>query len=166
MYGRTLSPTILESDLKVVLGTDSALTAQVDLIDELDVARRTHQVSDEELFEMVTVRAAGVLRLTEGEGTVREGGVADLIVVEDRGQTPAEAVAQMRPEMVIVRGKARLISTRLLDRSSALSTAGWHSIGLEGRGSWLTDVNLPSLHQETIGALGPEYRLAGKRVLL
>jgi hypothetical protein len=138
----------------------------VDLIDELEVAQRTHQVSDEDLFEMVTVRAASVLRLTEGEGTVREGGVADLIVVEDRGQTPAEAVARLRPELVIVRGRVRLISPRLLDRASAVCTGAWHSVDLEVRGRWLTDVNLPSLHQETIGALGPEYRLAGKRVSL
>jgi cytosine/adenosine deaminase-related metal-dependent hydrolase len=166
VYGRTLCADAFQSDLRIALGTDSALTAQVDLIDELGVAQRTHQLSVENLFEMVTVHSACVLRLMDGEGTIREGGVADLIVVEDRGQTPAEAVQQMRVEMVLVRGRVRLVSPRLLDRASAFCTGSWHSIDVEGRGKWFTSVDLPSLHQETVQALGPAYRLAGKRVLL
>jgi cytosine/adenosine deaminase-related metal-dependent hydrolase len=157
-YGQTLCASALQSDLSVILGTDSALTAQVDLIDELEVARRTHQIAAEDLFEMVTTRSARVLRLKDGEGTIREGGVADLVIVEDQGQSPAEALQGMHPEMVMVRGNFRLVSPRFLD------TKKWHAINLEGRGNWFTDVNLPSLHEETGRALGPEYRLAGRRV--
>ena len=157
-YGQTLCASALQSDLNVILGTDSALTAQVDLIDELEVARRTHPLSADDLFEMVTTRSARVLRLSDGEGTIREGGVADLVIVEDHGQSPAEALQQMRPEMVMVRGKIRLVSPRFLD------TKEWHAINVEGRGNWFTDVNLPALHEETVRALGPEYRLAGRRV--
>ena len=157
-YGQTLCASALQSDLKVILGTDSALTAPVDLIDELEVARRTHPLTAEDLFEMVTSRSARVLRLSNGEGTIREGGVADLVVVEDHGQSPAEALQGMRPEMVMVRGKVRLASPRFLNASD------WHAINIEGRGNWFTDVNLPSLHEETVCALGPEYRLAGRRV--
>ena len=157
-YGQTLCASALQSDLNVILGTDSALTAQVDLIDELEVARRTHPLTTEDLFEMVTTRSAHVLRLHDGEGTIREGGVADLVIVEDHGQSPAEALQRMRPEMVIVGGKVRLVSPRFLD------TREWHSVNVEGRGNWFTDVNLPCLHEETIRALGPEYRLAGRRV--
>ena len=39
---------------------------------------------------------------------------ADLVVVEDHGQSPAEALQQMRPEMVMVRGKVRLVSARFV----------------------------------------------------
>ncbi len=165
-YGQTISAAVLRSDLKVVLGTDSALTAQVDLIDEIEVARQTHRVAAADLFEMVTSRSACVLRLPDGEGTIREGGVADLVIVEDRGQTPAEALQQMRPEMVIVRGNVRLTSARLLERTPKLDTRDWHAIHVEGRGKWFTNVELPSLHHETVRFLGPEYRLAGRRVSL
>jgi len=157
-YGQTLSASTLRSDLNVILGTDSALTAQVDLIDELEVAQRTHPLTVDDLFEMVTTRSARVLRLNDGEGTIREGGVADLVVVADHDQSPAEALQRMRPEMVIVRGKVRLVSP------SFLNTTEWHPINVEGRGNWFTDVNLPSLHDETLRVLGPEYRLAGRRV--
>lgn len=163
-YGKTLCASALQSDLSVVLGTDSALTAQVDLIDEIEVARRTDQLTAENLFEMVTTRSARVLRLNDGEGTIREGGVADLVVVEDRGQSPAEALQRMQPEMVMVRGKVRLVSPRLLERTSVFDASGWHAVNVEGRGKWFTDVNLPSLHEETVRVLGPEYRLAGRRI--
>jgi len=157
-YGQTLCASALQSDLNVILGTDSALTAQVDLIDELEVARRTHPFTVDDLFEMVTTRSARVLRLNDGEGTIREGGVADLVIVEDHGQTPAEALRQMRPEMVMVGGKVRLVSACFVDAGD------WHTVNVEGRGNWFTDVNLPSLHEETVRVLGPEYRLAGRRI--
>jgi cytosine/adenosine deaminase-related metal-dependent hydrolase len=157
-YGQTLCASALQSDLNVILGTDSALTAQVDLIDELEVARRTHPLSAEDLFEMVTTRSARVLRLNDGEGTIRDGGVADLVIVEDHGQSPAEVLQRMRPEMVMVRGKVRLVSARFVESGK------WHPVNLEGRGNWFTDVNLPALQEETVRALGPEYRLAGRRI--
>jgi cytosine/adenosine deaminase-related metal-dependent hydrolase len=157
-YGQTLCASAFQSDLNVILGTDSALTAQVDLIDELEVARRTHPLTAEDLFEMVTTRSARVLRLSDGEGTIREGGVADLVIVEDHGQSPAEALLRMRPEMVMVRGKVRLVSPRFVDADD------WHAVNVEERGKWFTDVDLPSLHEEAVRALGPEYRLAGRRI--
>ena len=165
-YGQTLCQPTLQSDFNIVLGTDSALTAQVDLIDELAVARQMHALSAENLFEMVTTRSARVLRLRDGEGTIREGGVADLVVVEDHGQSAAQALQQMRPEMVMVRGKVRLVSPRLLDRTFALDAGEWHPVNVEGRGRWFTNVNLASLHEQTVRVLGPEYRLAGRRISL
>ena len=158
IYGQTLGASALQSDLSVILGTDSALTAQVDLIDELEVAQRTHLLTTDDLFEMVTTQSARVLRLNDGEGTIREGGVADVVVVEDHGQSPAEALQRMRPEIVMIRGKVRLVSPRFVDADD------WHPVNVEGRGNWFTDVNLLSLHEETIRVLGPDYRLAGRRI--
>ena len=163
-YGRTVAADALNSGLRIALGTDSALTAQVDLIDEIAVARRTHQLAIEELFEMVTRRSACILRLTDGEGTIREGGAADLLIVEDRGQTPAEALHELYPEMVMVRGNIRLVSPRLRGAVQDPDDSRWNPISIEGKGQWFTDVNVPALHAETIGVLGTGYRLAGRRV--
>jgi cytosine/adenosine deaminase-related metal-dependent hydrolase len=163
-YGLTLCASAFQSNLNVILGTDSALTAQVDLMDEIQVAQRTHQLTAEDLFEMVTTRSARVFRLNEGEGTIRQGGVADLVVVKDHGLSPADTLRQTRPEMVMVRGKVRLVSSRLRGRFSSLDDGEWHAMKVEGRGNWFTDLDLPSLHEETVHALGPEYRLAGRRI--
>ncbi len=164
VYGRTVAPSVLVSGVKIALGTDSAMTAQADLIDEIGVARRTSGLNSAEIYEMVTTRAARLLRLRDGRGEIREGGVADLIAVPDRGQAPADALAEMAPQLVIVSGRIRLIEPQLLDRISRIDCPPPQSIRLEGRGHWLTDVDLPSLHKETERALGAEYRLAGKRI--
>lgn len=164
VYGRTLPPSLLASGVNIAVGSDSAMTAQADLIDEIGVARRESGLNSAELYEMVTTRAANLLRLRDGQGKIREDSVADLIAAPDRGQTPADALAEMTLQLVIVRGKIRLIAPQLLDRMSGVNCPPLHSIRLEGRGCWFTDVEAPSLHEETKRALGPDYRLAGKRV--
>jgi len=65
--------------------------------------------------------------------------------------------------MVMVRGKVRLVSPRLLDRTSTLDAEDWHPVHVEGRGKWFTNVNLPSLHEHSIRVLGPESLLRLKR---
>jgi hypothetical protein len=101
---------------------------------------------------MVTQNAARILRT---------GAAADLVAVEDRGQTPAEALLNLHPELVVVAGHLHLISEQLAMR---LKTADFHWIHLEGRGSWLTPFNVPEFLQSAQNALGPEIRLAGRRV--
>ncbi len=171
IYGRTLSASALHSGLNIGLGTDSAMTAQTDLIDEIAMARRVSDLGRAGVYEMVTTRPARLLRLRDGQGEIGENGVADLVAVRDRGQTPAEALEAMTPEMVIVGGVIRLISPPLrervnLDHPIKPHRSASHSVALEGRGRWFTSVDVPALHQETLRVLGPEYRLAGKRVSL
>jgi cytosine/adenosine deaminase-related metal-dependent hydrolase len=165
-YGHTVAADVLRSGLRVALGTDSALTAHVDLIDEIAIAERTHELSWQELFEMVTRRSACVLRLTDGQGTIRDGGAADLVVVEDQSQSPAKALRQLRPEMVIVRGKIRLVSPRLREAISDLDDNRWNPISVQGKSHWYTNVDVPALDEKTVSVLGTGYRLAGRRISL
>ncbi len=61
MLGRTVSRTVLRSGIPMALATDSALSAPVDLLDELAVARK--YLPAERLYEMVTSEPARILRL-------------------------------------------------------------------------------------------------------
>jgi len=70
--GKTLSPEAFGSGVTIALGTDSALTAQGDLIDHLKCAGR-------ETWPLVTINAARILNLSAGQGTIRERGVADVV---------------------------------------------------------------------------------------
>ena len=164
IYGRTLDAPKLHSGLNVAIGTDSAITAQGDLIDEMEAARRTAGLSIECLYEMVTSRPAQILRLTGGEGSIRDGGVADILAIADVGQHPAQALAALRPEMVMCNGEIRLVSPGLLKRIPIHEQRGFHPVTIESRGCWLTDVDVQNLHKETAATLGSGYRLAGKRV--
>jgi cytosine/adenosine deaminase-related metal-dependent hydrolase len=64
----------------IALGTDSRITGSRDLLDELRAAREAAPVSDEELFAMVTSKAAALLHQPR-IGRISVGGVADLVVL-------------------------------------------------------------------------------------
>jgi cytosine/adenosine deaminase-related metal-dependent hydrolase len=64
----------------VALGTDSRVTGSRDLLDELRVARSAADVSAAELYSMVTLRAAALLRQARA-GRIAVGVPADIVVV-------------------------------------------------------------------------------------
>jgi cytosine/adenosine deaminase-related metal-dependent hydrolase len=162
--GRTLSADLLTSGIHVVLGTDSALTGAGDLIDEIQVARCAGPINCQELYRMVTTEAARVLRLGQGQGQIREHGVADFVAVVDRGQAPAEALMELRPELVVIDGRVQLISAELARRITPSRRRPFQSIGIEGRGQWRVAMDIPFMHAAATKALGPDFRLAGKQV--
>jgi cytosine/adenosine deaminase-related metal-dependent hydrolase len=162
--GRTLDATVLISEIPISLGTDSALTGQGDLIDELHIAKGLRSTTANRLFDMVTTVAARILRLESGEGTIREGGIADLIAIPDPRGTPAEALHGMPPELVLVGGKVKLLSQRLADRLPTAWKRGLEPIHVEGRGDYLVKANVSQLYAAAKEILGPDFKLAGRAV--
>ncbi len=153
LFDRTLQRNALASGIPIALGSDSALTAQGDLLDEIAVARKVSGLSNEVLRRMVTVDAARILRLPKGAGELVEGGPADLIAVKDSKQAPA---------LVIVGGQVKLISPSLWRRTTK---DGLHPIDVEGRGTFLVDADVPRLREQAQRFLGKELRLAGRRIV-
>jgi cytosine/adenosine deaminase-related metal-dependent hydrolase len=160
--GRTLSREALDSGIPIALGTDSALTGAGDLIDEIEVAK--HHVCPQRLYGMVTHVPARILRLGSGEGTILEGGIADIVIVRDRGQQPMHAVRGMLPELVLVEGRIKLITFSLAQRLPASLTEHLQSLRIEGRGRWLIECDVAILLEAAKRALGDGVRLAGKAV--
>jgi hypothetical protein len=112
----------------------------------------------ERLYRMVTTDAASILRLTDGEGEIRDGGIADLIAVEDYGQTPADALLALLPRLVMVGGRIRLLA-------GSLSAGGrLNRLCLETRGTFYVDVDVGALWRDASAALGPSFALAGRRI--
>jgi cytosine/adenosine deaminase-related metal-dependent hydrolase len=142
VLGHTLSPAVLNSGVPIALGSDSALTAGGDILDEICLARR---IWDVDIRPLVTTNPAAILRLSREQ---------DLIAVRDFGQPP---------EFVKIRGRIRLISPALAGQLP--SRVGFHRIQLDGRPPVLVDVDIPKLYEETSAILGPEIFLGGRRVL-
>ena len=157
-----MCPGILSSELPIALGTDSALTAEGDLIDELRTA--AERVDSVQLYRMVTSTAARILRLECGAGHIRNGGAADLLVVRDQGQTAAEALVNLRPEAVFVNGKIRMLSEGVADRFRTLDTTGYERLNLEGRGCFRMPFAISKFLSLAEQALGAKLTLAGKAV--
>jgi hypothetical protein len=140
------------------------MTAEGDLIDEMRVARKEGKLTLEQLYPLVTTNAARALRLGPGQGEIRERGVADLLAVRDQGQTPAQALADLHPEMVMIGGRVMLLSASLAGHSRTHYAGGLNRICVQGRGQWLIRADVPDLYAEAARELGPEIRLAGRRV--
>lgn len=149
--GKTLSCDAFRSGVQIALGTDSALTGAGDMIDEIRYA-------GPQSYPLVTTNAARVLRLNAGEGTIRAGGIADLVAVKDSGQTPAEALAGFEPELVMTGGKV------MLTRDHGKPVPAMNPIHVERRGRYRIRADILNLFTRTAQILGPEFRLAGKRV--
>lgn len=161
--GRTLCSDLLDSRVPIALGTDSALTGEGDLIDELRVAGRL--IDAVRLYNLVTIEAAHILGFNNGEGCIRDGGVADLLVVRDGGQTPAEALLDLRPEIVFVSGQMNLISPTAASSLGCRDLSKYQTITLEGRGTRLVRFYIAQAVKRTTNVIGENMQLAGKAVL-
>lgn len=159
---RTLDPVILNSGIPISLGSDSALTADGDLFDEMLAAHRI--VDADRVFDMVTSEPARMFRLPAGFGQISHGGPADLLVIKDKGQSPAIALLQNYPELVVVRGRVHLVSSELARRCPPEILKSLHSLDVEGRPSYKIAQPVSSLLNETRGFLQETPRLAGKAI--
>ena len=169
--GKALPPRLLERPVPMALGTDSAITTQGSLLDELAVASRLTGWSNNVLYKLVTGQAARVLRLRDGEGGLRQGGRADLVAVADGGGSPADALRSMAGSsdglgMVMTAGEIKLLSPSFAERAPEDFTGSLSPITVEERGTFLIDVDLPGLFAATQGALrrSDPIRLAGRSV--
>lgn len=159
---RSLEAAVLKSPIPIALGTDSAITAAGDLLDELRVAHRT--LDAHRLYRMVTSEPANIFKLPAGFGKICNGGPADLLVMEDRGHTPAATLLESYPQLVIVRGRVHLVASAFAQACPRNLYQSLQPLEVEGRGRYLVSEDISSLLDETKRALQQPTRLAGKVV--
>jgi cytosine/adenosine deaminase-related metal-dependent hydrolase len=159
---RTVEPDVLNSDIPIALGSDSAMTADGDLLDELRVAHRTTDA--QRVYQMVTHDAARIFKLPPGFGSIQHGGPADLLIMRDIGKTPATTLLSRYPDLVIVGGQIRLVSQTAASVCPPNALRSLESLEVEGRGRYLVAANVSRLLHETIRSLHESPRVAGKAV--
>jgi len=163
--GTTLDARWVSRFKRIALGSDSALTARGNLLDELHAAH-DEGATAELIYGMVTESAAEILRLKKGEGQVLPGSIANLTAIPWRAGTPAEAVVKMGTadvEMVVVSGQLQLASDEMAGRWPLPQIEALERISIEGVErrvrapvSWLLS--------ETSKHLPEGIQLAGRRV--
>jgi cytosine/adenosine deaminase-related metal-dependent hydrolase/SAM-dependent methyltransferase len=166
LFGKTFSSREIQSFPRVALGSDSPLTGQGDLLDELRFAHEFTAMPAENLYRYVTHQPARLLRLRNGEGTLRAGAWADLIAVRDNGATPADTLAVLSYkdiELVLIGGKVQLASAEMLHRLPRSTRAGLQPLSVEGLVRWIR-APLDQLFEKTVANLPGEIRLGGKQV--
>jgi cytosine/adenosine deaminase-related metal-dependent hydrolase len=137
--GRTLSQETIESGIPIALGTDSSLTTEGDLLDELNHCGQQ---------SLVTTAAARILRLPPRPD--------DWIAASQFGAPP---------ELVVIGGAIRLISPRLAAELPPNLRLEFHPLNIQTRPPVLVRWNIPQLLQDTRRYLDPgPIRLAGREV--
>lgn len=168
LFGKTLTPRDLRGLQRVALGSDSPLTAQGDLLDEVRYAFEAHSANAEDLYSYVTQSPATMLALSNGEGSFRTRGRADLFAVRDTGTIPADTLANLSCrdiELVMIGGRVQLASDAIKSRLPDWSTEGLQPLIVEGIRRWVR-APLKRMFDETTAHLGDEIYLGGKRMQL
>jgi cytosine/adenosine deaminase-related metal-dependent hydrolase len=115
LFGRTADVGGFAGARRLALGTDSRLSGEGDLLDELRAASATRQVPPRALVRAVTGDAARLLRLADG-GRLRVGSAADLTIVRRTRADAADtlvASARRDVELTMIGGAPYVAAPRL-----------------------------------------------------
>jgi cytosine/adenosine deaminase-related metal-dependent hydrolase len=131
LLDRTARVGLLKKKLPILFGTDSTLTASWNIWEQLRLARKEKQLTDEELLDALTIAPATVWGLSN-EGRIGPGRYADLVIARSAPKTQAggdpknwETFYALNPEdilLVLHRGAIRLFDDSLYD---SLGKAGF-----------------------------------------
>jgi cytosine/adenosine deaminase-related metal-dependent hydrolase len=140
LFGRTHSWKSVAGVNKLVMGSDSPLTAAGDLLDEIRYAHDELGVEANDLYCMVTSRPASVFGFDDGRGGIMPEAAADLIAVRDFGASPAKTLVHLSAadvELVLVGGRVQLVSESLVGRLPRKLTCGLEPLDVDGRVRWV-----------------------------
>lgn len=110
LFGRTADVRLFDDAHRLALGSDSRLSGDGDLLDELKAAHATRQLSAEGLARTVTAGAARLLRLPDA-GRLSVGGPADLTVLRAIETDPFDALvtaSRTDVRLAMIDGAARI----------------------------------------------------------
>ncbi len=152
---------------RVALGSDSPLTAEGDLLDEVRFVIRMCGIEPALAWRMVTERAASLLQMRSGEGFLKPSAAADIVAIRDSGGEAQDRLAALSAadiELVITGGRVMLASQELVERLPGSIKEGLEPLWIEDFLRWLrAPINWLLQQAETV--LGRnEVRLGGKRV--
>jgi hypothetical protein len=170
LYGALPDMGLLGTMDDVALGTDSPLTAEGDLLDEIRFAVGMCGISPDTAYRMVTEAPARILRLSDdAHGEIQVSGVGDLIAVLDTGHDPAERLQELSTkdvEFVAIGGRVQLASAAIWERLPLPAKEGLEALWIDGTVRWLR-APVEHLLRRAEKVLGTgEVRLGGRPLRL
>lgn len=121
LLGKTLDPRRLSTAGRLALGSDSRLSGARDLLQELSGVIDGYDLSAAQLLELVTTRAAQILRMP-AQGHLSPGACADMVIVEDQGGD------EMRSLVGIERSQIRAVVRQGVPRIADPDFAEWFAV--------------------------------------
>ena len=119
LFGETAAIDELKTKTPILFGTDSTLTSDWNIWEQIRLARNTQMVSDEELFEMLTIKPAAAWSL-EGTGKIEKGYKATIVIARKKNSGGNfNSFFALNPEdilLVLTNGAIKLFDKSLLDK--------------------------------------------------
>jgi len=140
MFGIVPDVSLLSGVGRLALGSDSSLTSLGDFLDEIRFYIRHCKISPQSAFRMVTLGAAMLLRLNDGQGSLVKGGRADILAIRHNGERLETRIQKLTIhdiELVMVGGEVRLASPRMLERVPCELRTGLEALQVDGSVRWL-----------------------------
>jgi hypothetical protein len=167
LFGRLPDAAVFGGIGKVALGSDSPLTSEGDLLDEVRFAVRSCGIPQHAAYRMVTGAPAQMLGLRDAEGSIEVSGVGDLIAVRDTNLGASDTLRTMSiadVEFVMIGGLVQLASEAVLARIPSAERRGLEPLWVGGIVRWLR-APVKELLRRAEDVLGVgKVRLGGKPV--
>lgn len=167
LFGRVPDINVLDKTDPMALGSDSPLTANGDLLDEVRFAIHSCGIEPTQAWRMVTESPARVLRLRNAEGFIRASSRADLIAFRDASCHSAERLPTLSAagiELVMIGGLVHMASAAIMERLSARDRAGLEPLCVDESVRWVR-APVQQLLRQAEAILGEgQVRLGGKPV--
>jgi cytosine/adenosine deaminase-related metal-dependent hydrolase len=167
LFGKLPDVAVFFGKIVIALGSDSPLTSEGDLLDEVRFAMRHCGIPPAAAFRMVSDSPAAMLRLGNAEGSIKVSGVGDLIAVRDTNQNASDGLRTMSMtdvELVMIGGSVQLASEAVLTRTPSSETRGLEPLWIDGTVRWVR-APVKDLLRRAEAILGEgEVRLGGKPV--
>jgi len=97
LFGKTAPVRSLSGKVPIAMGTDSTLTGNTTLFEELRTAQEEPLLSARKLFSLVTECPRTIFRLPPDAGTLRQGGKADLFLLRAEMENAFETLLTANP---------------------------------------------------------------------
>jgi cytosine/adenosine deaminase-related metal-dependent hydrolase len=139
----------LKKDVPILFGTDSTLTGNWNLWNHIRRARETHCLTDDELFDSLTINAAAAWDL--GCGDLSPFKLADIVVA--KSDHTGDAFFGINPEdilLVLHRGNISLFDEKLRPQLTTIDPDNYSRIYINGACKYIRG-NLPMLMQKIRG---------------
>ena len=153
---------MLNAGINVTIGTDSSASGSVNILAEMRYARELYRkmygadLPPKKIFEMVTVNAARAFWMEDRLGTLKEGKLADVLVLKGRNNDPYENLVSASAwdiELLILAGRPLYGETRFMDLLGG-SLPPDYSIITVGRRSMFIIGDPAALYQEVRKRVG------------
>ena len=101
LFGKTADIRTLKKNTAILFGTDSTLTADGNIFENLRTARKLNLLSDTELFHSLTKTAAEVWGLNNC-GRIEEGKITDIVIARQKSVNSYESFYNTNPEDILL----------------------------------------------------------------